>query len=672
MITTWKSQPVLYSKNASVLLYEKKGDAWEAVKWGHDARQTYGKKRKAGPDFMLVSLFKLLLSSDTLGITVPPLPPGISVTRVLSDLMRFMRVQVEHRLEKTYDGYMTLEDVNWYMTLPPSWGARARATMLRAACSAGLADSPNSHRLHLLLEPEAAAIYCVSRGEEWTVKEGETFILVDAGGGTVDVSALTKRTQAGKDCLVEAVPSRGDACGAALVDQAFWEYLGGRLGDPGLVSASSDVRGIHNIASRWEARKREVQYMDQDDMCIEIPPRITKLLPEGVRDTLDDTDGDLDLTSDEVADIFRPAVTRVITLIEHTMTEVQNKMGQRPSALMLVGGFSASHYLVGCIKHHFKGQVDRVWNPADPGSAVMCGGVLYAKDPTVLETSAAVGLGMVLEQGEEASFSLTHTPSEVVKMPKRGQNQRHTTRGRVVQGGDLCQVKEGDTQTPVSITELPLSLISKTPLKPMTMITKEQPHNSLQPLSPGDCDALRLKYPSWFRPVEQAMKASATVLTIPASGCMERADAIATFCARAILSMPSLHVIKNSWCEFGVPGMASLALALPAVLDSLTGIDWQSTRIEDDSLQILASFLPQMPNLREVRFTGNRISVVGARALAGALRQCPKLEEVLLGDDCNIPRADRSDLYNPICDALVAGAPRVQTVSVVCSGLTFL
>ena len=52
---------------------------------------------------------------------------------------------------------------------------------------AGLPDDPD--RLLLAREPTAAALYCVAKGELLLTEAGTRFMVVDCGGGTVDITA---------------------------------------------------------------------------------------------------------------------------------------------------------------------------------------------------------------------------------------------------------------------------------------------------------------------------------------------------------------------------------------------------------------------------------------------------------------------------------------------------
>jgi molecular chaperone DnaK (HSP70) len=60
--------------------------------------------------------------------------------------------------------------------------------MREAMIQAGIIDHQDPiYRLELISEPEAAAAYCENRYNSWNLTDGNTFMIVDAGGGTVDL-----------------------------------------------------------------------------------------------------------------------------------------------------------------------------------------------------------------------------------------------------------------------------------------------------------------------------------------------------------------------------------------------------------------------------------------------------------------------------------------------------
>ncbi|CAJ0759103.1 20599_t:CDS:2, partial [Entrophospora sp. SA101] len=74
---------------------------------------------------------------------------------------------------------------------------------------------------------EAAALYCMEKLEELRLSEGSTFMVVDCGGGTVD---LTVRKLLSKNKLSEITERSGDLCGSTYVDDEFIVFLENKFG----------------------------------------------------------------------------------------------------------------------------------------------------------------------------------------------------------------------------------------------------------------------------------------------------------------------------------------------------------------------------------------------------------------------------------------------------------
>ena len=89
----------------------------------------------------------------------------------------------------------------------------------------------NGSALHIISEPEAAAMYALDAMDPHNIKVGDTFVLCDAGGGTVDlisykVSALKPALQ-----ITETTPGSGSSCGSTFLNRIFQKYLKDKLGD---------------------------------------------------------------------------------------------------------------------------------------------------------------------------------------------------------------------------------------------------------------------------------------------------------------------------------------------------------------------------------------------------------------------------------------------------------
>ena len=63
------------------------------------------------------------------------------------------------------------------------WSDKAKSTMRDAAIKAGLINEMDHRdRLMLISEPEAAALYCEKKCDQFNLRHGDRFMICDAGG----------------------------------------------------------------------------------------------------------------------------------------------------------------------------------------------------------------------------------------------------------------------------------------------------------------------------------------------------------------------------------------------------------------------------------------------------------------------------------------------------------
>lgn len=122
------------------------------------------------------------------------------------------------------------QEIQWIITLPANATEAQKGAMREAARRAGIIDSTDADNLFLAFEPEVAAayIYVLDSFRDRCVKfsQNREFILflVDAGGGTVDVSAYLCDSSNEK-VLREAGNSRASNAGSTYIDQAIFAYI---------------------------------------------------------------------------------------------------------------------------------------------------------------------------------------------------------------------------------------------------------------------------------------------------------------------------------------------------------------------------------------------------------------------------------------------------------------
>lgn len=107
----------------------------------------------------------------------------------------------------------------------------ARAKTRACADAAGMGTGA---ALHMISEPEAAALYALDALDPHCLKVGDTFVLCDGGGGTVDLITYTVSSLKPILRVAEAHPGSGSLCGASYLNRGFQEFLVEKLGnEPG-------------------------------------------------------------------------------------------------------------------------------------------------------------------------------------------------------------------------------------------------------------------------------------------------------------------------------------------------------------------------------------------------------------------------------------------------------
>lgn len=119
--------------------------------------------------------------------------------------------------------------IRFVVTVPAMWSDLAKEkTRLACLRADGLPATPNN--LQLISEPEAAATYALHGLDPHGLKVNDTIVIVDAGGGTVDLISYTITQLDPILGVKEAVPGKGGLCGSTYLNERFQDLLRRKLG----------------------------------------------------------------------------------------------------------------------------------------------------------------------------------------------------------------------------------------------------------------------------------------------------------------------------------------------------------------------------------------------------------------------------------------------------------
>ncbi|CAG8440613.1 uncharacterized protein OCT59_009844 [Rhizophagus irregularis] len=356
-------------KTNTVLLYD---DELENVeKWGQPALSKRPNRRRA--ENKPVKLFKLHL-----GNLQENLKPKLLVEykKAITDYLREIGKVIKETVTNTWTGLDFMENVLLVLTVPAEYSEKSKATMRECIFNAGLIGNKSSEKLQFTTEPEAAAIYCMEnilREHDLDIS-GTNFMIVDCGGGTVD---LTTRQVDGNQ-LGEITERAGDYCGSTFIEGEFIKFLRRKVGENAIKLLEENHYGQMQFMIQKFCEYAKIPFTDDPRFSYimdleEVSPALLQYVTDDVRDSLEENELSIKLDYEAMKSMFNPVVEKIIRLIRKQLENSRKKC----SAMFLVGGFSQSRYLQKMIKKEFEEEVDNISVPSNPIAAISRGAAIY-------------------------------------------------------------------------------------------------------------------------------------------------------------------------------------------------------------------------------------------------------------------------------------------------------
>ncbi len=406
----WAGTDRFYPKTLSALLLDSSGDV---VEWGFPAKSRWNELSQEGQHqgYTYVSGFKMALKSDAYqGMT----PPGMGATSIDSPakafplVVAYLRHMYQTALQEIMaSGYLESQ-IRWCVTIPAIWDEQEKQLMRDAAEQAGM---PASHdRLILAIEPEVAALHCQvhmarvlgTQDQSMNAVDGaQRFMVVDCGGGTVDITAYRiERTAANEARFTEIGKVSGGKLGSEYINQAFIDtVLRDRLGGQEVIDRirRECPHALNDLVEAWETAKVGAAVSLDDagqpvfnrPVYVSIPGEVRDLLSQDALASLTarppNTPNRIAIPPEECRQLFDMVIRNIVELVQEQLDEMAAKDGppQGKERLLLVGGMSSSTYLQERLQQIFRERA-MLMVPTDPAAAVLFGAVHYAYDPSAI------------------------------------------------------------------------------------------------------------------------------------------------------------------------------------------------------------------------------------------------------------------------------------------------
>ncbi|KAG9557021.1 hypothetical protein KCU71_g11127, partial [Aureobasidium melanogenum] len=256
---------------------------------------------------------------------------GKTPEEIVGDYLNFLWIYTKEDISRHQgDNWEEIYSTHVVVTVPAIWNETAKERTLRAAKTAGI-----SGNISLVYEPEAAALAVLhAKASEEGIQTGDTFVVCDAGGGTVDLISYMVN---GLDPLriQEKAKGSGGLCGSVYLDIEFEKHIIALVGK-----------------SQYEnLRKRDKVKMMQDfeyniKRCFSGNSGNYTVDMPGVADNpeLGIDDDEVTLDRQGLKSMFDLVCNQIQNLVEKQIEDVQDNNG-RVKAVLLVGGFGSSKYL---------------------------------------------------------------------------------------------------------------------------------------------------------------------------------------------------------------------------------------------------------------------------------------------------------------------------------------
>ncbi|KAH9518497.1 Heat shock 70 kDa protein 12A [Bulinus truncatus] len=370
-----------------------------------------------GLSAMVIGLSAMELSLDTKLVAANG--EKFPAIKVFAYCLEFFKTHALQQLSDQSGTEILNEDIRWVITVPAIWKAPAKQFMREAAYEAGLASRNFPGQLLIALEPEAASIYCRTlrmhqlvpdnplkrplqspgrhnaelNNSNMAVTEltvGSRYLIVDCGGGTVDIT-VHELYPSGH--IKELHRATGGPFGSIGVDSEFEKLLCSIFSAEFIDHYKKKYpMGWVHLMTDFESRKRSTSPVKSTFLNVSLPftfisdYKKQKTDPDIAVKRYGDPEVDwsqqgmLRLSPAAMRQLFLPTLTH----IKQAIGDVLNHPNARDIKYMfLVGGFSESPLLQYEVRHEFN-NIMKILIPQEVSLAILKGAVLFGLDPSIV------------------------------------------------------------------------------------------------------------------------------------------------------------------------------------------------------------------------------------------------------------------------------------------------
>ncbi|KAF9523663.1 hypothetical protein CPB83DRAFT_862441 [Crepidotus variabilis] len=345
------------SKIPTIIYYDQQGKV-RAV--GAEATRDGIFEAALEGDWYKAEWFKLHLrskfgSASTLHESIPDLPPNKSVVDVFADFLAYLLTCAASYIQDTHPNGVALwqsftssysdtpgsptssgsgtqtDGIHFVLSHPNGWEGKEQTQMRQAAVQAKLIpDTPAAHkRISFVTEGESSLHFAVENGVLSQAMDGEGVVVVDAGGGTIDVSTYKRNGKSQSRIFEEIAVAKCYFHGSVFVTLAARDYL------QNLLAESSFLDDLDHITQCFDKTTKPRFRVEQDPQYIKFGSTRDNDANVNIRF------GQMKVAGTDVSGFFKNSVDCVVKAVLEQKATAHNNI----SHVILVGGFAASDWL---------------------------------------------------------------------------------------------------------------------------------------------------------------------------------------------------------------------------------------------------------------------------------------------------------------------------------------
>ena len=329
--------------------------------------------------------------------------PGdeIELKIVIKEFMKKMREEAEGKIKERKSNY-NLNEIKWIITIPPLWDIKGKKIMEEAAKKVGMAN------LDVILEPEASSLSLFKEDNKIIneyIKKDKTFLIVDAGGYTVDFSANRILDDNNLEQLMIPVSIVN---GSSLINEKIFNILKRFVGEEKVKNV--DYQNIKTTLDYIEEKKKEVDLNEGGNLKLDIRPfdiycksesffsnilSIYYSSPDYCTQIIDGKELTYDnnallIPKKYISEIINQLITNILFYVDHLLAKLDHI-----DLIVFTGGFSTNKIFREKIQEYKKGHNSEIIFMEEPQMTVMKGAALFGLKPTqILKRIIPITIGI--------------------------------------------------------------------------------------------------------------------------------------------------------------------------------------------------------------------------------------------------------------------------------------